>query len=92
MLLGNLDFGNQRHYGCLTTSQGERLDMAKKRTRQKVGVILQTSELEQQHQEIMQFNIPTYPSPPDWRESAWSSIVPRVVPSVATYGAYEKPI
>ncbi len=49
------------------------------------------SELERQYVELMQFLAPNVPSIAR-RESMWSSMMPRVVPSVTTYGAYEEPI
>ena len=51
-----------------------------------------TSPLAKQYVELFRFEAPEVPIFGARRDSIWASVIPRIVPSVATYGAYEQPI
>jgi len=51
------------------------------------------NSLARQYEELMRQAPPALIMPAlEHRNAIWASMIPRVVPSVATYGAYEKPL
>lgn len=50
------------------------------------------NDLERSYLDLFQFEIPGVPALPLRPEPFWLSMVPRIVPSVTTSGAYEKPV